>query len=58
MLNAVVHVPAGGVLYAMVMFSLMGDLRIFEYWTSGGNCASTSNGVARREATIACCMFS
>ncbi|KAH0207819.1 hypothetical protein KCU99_g316, partial [Aureobasidium melanogenum] len=33
----------GGVLYAMVIFSLMGDLRMFEYWTGGGNCASTSN---------------
>ncbi|KAG9679887.1 alpha/beta-hydrolase, partial [Aureobasidium melanogenum] len=47
-----------GVLYAMVIFSLMGDLRMFEYWTGGGNCASTSNGAARREATTACCMFS
>jgi len=51
-LNAVVQVPAGGVLYAMVIFSLMGDLRMFEYSTGGGNCARASNGAARRELVI------
>jgi hypothetical protein len=56
-LNAVVQVPAGGVLYAMVMFSLIGDLRMFEYSTGGGNCASTSNGAARRVVTILYCIF-
>ena len=44
--------PAGGVLYAIVMLSLMGDFKIFEYSKGGGNCASASNGVARREVII------
>jgi hypothetical protein len=34
----------------------MGDLRMFEYSTGGGNCASASNGAARRVVMIEYCI--
>lgn len=35
-LKTVLHVPASGCLYAMVMLGLMDDVMMFEYFAAGG----------------------